>query len=825
MDTKKFLIKYGIWLIFLIFLLATFNFLYKESFDNQEIDYLKISQWNVKKIIFENWGDQLPFWFILAKTYIGFLGKSELSLKILSIATFLLSAFVLYKICEIYGLNKYLVTALFLFNPLLLKEAAFTFKHWSFLILMILSVLYLFEKFKNTQNKKYLFLLFPVIIAGMYSNLIFLIFFCAFAVYMLINLLSEQISLRFFIFFIIASIAFSLPLFYYYEKASHQLFEIQGSHMDWGTAERGFDFIKISLDRASGINYLNDSLSVILVFLIFLFFILQFFLEREKKFINLKIWLISTVFFIMLVLMFMAANTPISPRYYAAAVPFLYLAIFPKSDKKYVLVIAILILSITVFSSWQMIKNHNPDNWRGVSSFLQPQIKENTQILILYKFNVGNLLMEYYLKKPVTRLPDLENSSILYSDDIWIIAQPDSYGAIYKTADDYNIKEHNNFKPIKLFHLTKKNPKKNSSLIFNNPLIEIEKNKKIKKIEFTNGAIGAWSFPEDYWKQIKIKSVKSGGVEKTCLFVHPRNNEKINIIYKNIEFGKTVKIFTGIADGMTGENLSPVYMDVYINDIFLKRITQPDEWNWLITKIDTSQYQNKSADIKFTIYADNDKKRHFCFDAEITDENDYFYQNIKNANALVDNELCKIYQTKPIFPHNEKKPPFVEAAIFERWDCEEDLISKNKIWNTSGKSYAISDNKFKEAIWFHPTTGKIKTLEYKNINLEAKKITGFYGLNDLAISNKIDKAMLTFTISANGEKIYEDKFIPVKGWKKFEIPFNPVRNSMEIKMGQFNGNKISNGVNKKLNDVVFSITTDDNRWNHFFFNAFLENSK
>ncbi|MDP2741138.1 MAG: hypothetical protein Q8O66_00405, partial [bacterium] len=412
-------------------------------------------------------------------------------------------------------------------------------------------------------------------------------------------------------------------------------------------------------------------------------------------------------------------------------------------------------------------------------------------------FDIMNFLMEYYLKKPVTTLHELNDESILYSDDIWIIVRYGNYSAIYKVTDKYNVEKYN-IKPIMLIHLTKKVQDKKDSIIFNNPLIEIEKNKKIKKIQFTNGAISAWSFPEDYWKQIKINSVKSGGTEKICLFTHPRNREKINIIYKNTELGKVFKVFTGIEDGMTDGNLSPVYMDIYIDDILLKKIIQPDKWGWIITKINTDQYKDKLADIKFTIYTDDEKRRHFCFDAEIINTNDYFYQNIKNAEAMVDNEPCKIYQASPIFPHNEKQPPFAEGAIFERWDCEEDLILKNKIWNTVGKAYANSDNEFKEAIWFHPIIGKIKSLEYKNINLGVAKITGFYGLNDLAISNKI-KATLTFVITANGEKIYEDKFTPTEGWKKFEIPFN-----------------------KKLENVVFSITTTDNRWNHFFFNAFLE---
>lgn len=803
----KFLNKYGIFIIFLIFILATADFFYRKSFDHLEISYLKISQFDIKRIIFENWGDQLPVWFMLAKFYVGIFGASEISLKILSVGIFLLSAFVLYKLCEIYGLNKYLITLSFLFNPLLLAAVVFTFKHWSFLILVSLLALYLFEKYKDAKSKKYLFFLFLAIFAGIYSNLVFLIFFCSFAVYVFISLLLKQISFKFFIVFVIMSLILGLPFLYYYEKANNILFNIQGGSA-WGTEARNLDFLKESLSAISGIDYLdnlNEKLAAVLIFLFILFFIFQFFLIREKKFIFLKTWMILTVFSILIVMMFMTGRTPVSGRYYALAVPFFYLAIFPKTQKKrisvFALSVSIIIFILTAFSSWQMAKTSSFDDWRGMASFLGPKLKEDTQILILYRFYEGDVMAEYYLGKPVTQLSGFGNNSgsALYSNDVWIIRRYGDYGGINKLADEYDIKEYKNFEPIKLFHLTKKNPKDNTSLIFNNPLIEIEKNGKTKKVQFSNGSTTGFEYPPlQGWQKIQLLPVKSGGTEKICLFAHPQNNTKINIIYKNINIKEELKITTGISEYMMGKNLSPVYADVYLNNALLKKIIQPNDWGWLSTKIDTNGYEGKSADIKFTIYADNDEKRHFCFDAEITDKNDYFFQNIKSAKSSISNEPCNIYKTEPIFPHNEKRPPFVEAAIYERWDCEDDLISKNRIWNTVGKSYAVSDNEFKEAIWFHPETNKVKTLEYKDINLDIKKISGFYGINDLSMANKINPT-LTFIITANGEKIYEDKFAPGKGWKYFKIPFD-----------------------KKLKNAVFSIATDNDRWNHFFFNAFVE---
>ena len=242
-------------------------------------------------------------------------------------------------------------------------------------------------------------------------------------------------------------------------------------------------------------------------------------------------------------------------------------------------------------------------------------------------------------------------------------------------------------------------------------------------------------------------------------------------------------------------------MDIYIDNVFTKRIIQPDIKGWLTTDVDTSQYENELKELKLVVYTDDAGKRHFCFDAEVVNKNapnDYFYRNIKNAIAAVENQPCDIYQTNPIWPHNETRPPFSSSKIFERWDCEEDLISKDRIWDTIGKSYAISDNEFREAIWMHPLTNKTKSLKYEDINLYVDKITGFYGFNDYAMSNNID-AILTFTITANGEKIYEDKFTAIKGCKNFEVPLK-----------------------RELENVIFSITTTNDRWNHFFFNAFLE---
>ncbi len=797
---KKFLTKYGILVIFLIFLLTTFGCFYNKSYDNQDFDYLRLSGESINKIVFQNYGDQLPLWFLLVKGYTSIFGKSEIALRIFTILIFLLSAFVLYKLCEVYKVNKYLIPALYLFNPLLLVDTAYVFKHWSFLILTCLLALYYFEKFKITKKKRYFLFLILAIIAGVYSNLIFLIYLFTLIIYLLANVISKKISYKPFILFLVILIVFASPLYFYLNRAENQLFKVQAADMNWGTSSRGFDFIKESLSIITGVKYLNDYnlLSKALILIILFLIVFQFFLK--KGYIT-KLWLILTVSFVLIALMIMASRTPVRFRYFALTVPFFYLAIIPRSKKIYIPLLGIALLFITAFSSIQAAKDFQPADWKRATSFLENRIKDDSQLLLIYKFRIGPFIMDYYLDRPVKRIQSLEDPSILSADDIWIIRVSGNYNKVYQLYSEYDIEEYNDFQSMLLIHLTKReNPPNANQLIFKKPLVEIITGGERKTCQFLNGAITSNCYNKE-WQRIRIDKITSGDEDKICLFVHPRNDTKINLIYKDVKLDESIRFTTGISDDMVIGNLSPIYIDVYIDNEFVKRIIQPDIKGWLATDIDTGKYKNKSVEVKLIIYTDYAGKRHFCFDAEVVDEktvNDYFYRNLKNAKAAIDNKLCEIYRTDSIWPHNETKPPFLDSKIFERWDCEEDLVSKNRIWNTIGKSYAIADNEFKEAIWIHPLTDKAKSLEYKNINLYTDKITGYYGLNDLAISKNLE-ATLTFTIMVNGEKIYEDEFIPTTGWKNFEIY-----------------------INKKINSVVFSITSTNNRWNHFFFNAFLE---
>ena len=156
---------------------------------------------------------------------------------------------------------------------------------------------------------------------------------------------------------------------------------------------------------------------------------------------------------------------------------------------------------------------------------------------------------------------------------------------------------------------------RSSRLILNNPEIEIIEGENVQSLQFFNGSVSADCCTES-WQMIRLDKITSADDSRICLFVHPRENAAVNLIYKNIKLKKAIAFSTAISDVVvTGFN-SPVYMDVYINNILLERITQPDVKGWLNTSISTSQYENKLADVKLVISADNNSQRHFCFDAE-----------------------------------------------------------------------------------------------------------------------------------------------------------------------------------------------------------------
>lgn len=156
---------------------------------------------------------------------------------------------------------------------------------------------------------------------------------------------------------------------------------------------------------------------------------------------------------------------------------------------------------------------------------------------------------------------------------------------------------------------------KSGRLILNNPEIQITQNEVTEYPVYTDGSMAADCCTEG-WQRIRLDSMVSGDQGRVCLFAHPRTNGTVSLTYKNIKVKRAISFATAFSDAVATGNNAPVFMDVYVNNTLVQRITQLDNRGWNITEVSTEQYQNKLSDVKLVISTDNDFQRHFCFDAQ-----------------------------------------------------------------------------------------------------------------------------------------------------------------------------------------------------------------
>jgi hypothetical protein len=221
--------------------------------------------------------------------------------------------------------------------------------------------------------------------------------------------------------------------------------------------------------------------------------------------------------------------------------------------------------------------------------------------------------------------------------------------------------------------------------------------------------------------------------------------------------------------------------------------------------VDTSKYYGMRG-VTLHTYADFDESRHLCINAYTSDNvkepvNDYFYRNIKSAKFYVIDEngttSCDVWSTDPVYPHNEQKPPYIEGKLFDRWDCEEDLVKKKLIWMTYAQGFDSNNKDYRRVLWAHPHLGKKVRIEYEDVPLNGR-LNGFYGINDLA-HKRMWKNQITFSTYVDGKKVHTDTVHKVKGWREFTVA-EPL---------------------PERGNVTFEVTVaGSDKWAHFFLNAF-----
>jgi hypothetical protein len=264
---------------------------------------------------------------------------------------------------------------------------------------------------------------------------------------------------------------------------------------------------------------------------------------------------------------------------------------------EYALLLAYTLLSILFLLNYNVYLN-KPTNadWNNVVRELGKREYSGQPIV----FNPA------WLKNYASDHSRLKNHNTIPCDDcesLIHITLTDETKTGYALTDQFNV---NNMK-IRYYS---KNPSDTQDLIYKSPKISIISDDSVKECSIQQGQLSRDCWEQD-WQNIRLTSVTSGGVTKTCLFAHPRNKQKIIIGYEDIPLTGRLSIQTALSDGMTG-GMKPVKMEVQINDETAKTIIHPDQSGW---QENTIQTPKGKASLKFIITSEDDKRRHYCFNA------------------------------------------------------------------------------------------------------------------------------------------------------------------------------------------------------------------
>ncbi|MFH0862977.1 MAG: hypothetical protein V1875_08115 [Candidatus Altiarchaeota archaeon] len=153
------------------------------------------------------------------------------------------------------------------------------------------------------------------------------------------------------------------------------------------------------------------------------------------------------------------------------------------------------------------------------------------------------------------------------------------------------------------------------SLIAADPSIYMISASGTRRCGFTKGALSRDCYTE-YWQKIERKVVTSGGQSRLCMFVHPRNGTTIELVFSGVRLGNRLTVSSAVADDKVGTTGGTVYLEVSVSGTALGKLTNPDKPGWVGASFDTSAYSSEDSEIRFRVSADNDERRHYCFDAK-----------------------------------------------------------------------------------------------------------------------------------------------------------------------------------------------------------------
>ncbi|MFH0862978.1 MAG: hypothetical protein V1875_08120 [Candidatus Altiarchaeota archaeon] len=784
---------------------------------HEGMEYVNISTNPVGKLINQEvWADQPPVYFLILKGWTAFFGMGGVSIRSLLFMCYMGLIVATYRASMLTFGSRFgalLSSFLVALNPLVVWFV-FDPKYWMvFAFLSLLSYVF-FIRFRQTGSLKHQLLwgLSAAILPGICLPGFGVVL--GYSVYSLSLIVLRRMSLKKFIIPAVIILIVSAPVSYQLGKAQQHLTTSQSG------GAKGLDVGQLSLKEiadyyraVSNHILLLDSVEGVWrqAFMCLLLILAAYGIISNVRNGFARLLILQAI--ITLVGGFIASKyTIVRLRYFILAAPiivFLAANALPRIRFKWVLNVAtaFLIVSYSAFFCVFFQGLAFPD-WKDAGQIVNG-IYDGQEIVVVHGWRFQDAFSKLYLDgKKVrayeslkdVRLPNADNIILIHDDDDWP-TKTEKFKEVFRftrtwAMDGVYVHELKKIKPTDL--LSGKFKQAGVNLIENGRTIDC------RRAENAQQCFG------EYWQNIDVVSLQVGAQERECIFAHPRQNQTVEIAYKDETLRESLTVWAGIEDGFVAEEhlMSPCYVDVLAGAQMIDRVIIPSVPGYFAYTVDTSAYAGRKG-VSFRIYTDYDEKRHLCFNAEVSDErllasDDYFFRNIGLAKVSLidekgDSAACGIWQNDSIYPHAEKAPPFQSLKLYERWDCEPDLARKNAIWRTYARTYASNGGIYEDVLWVHPHAGKTKRIEYFNVPSRGA-LEGFFGFDDVALKEMPQGTDTTFTVYVNGKRVLSDTLWKREGWTSFELTSLP--------RGPAN--------------ITFETKARSDRWAHFFFNAYLK---
>lgn len=128
---------------------------------------------------------------------------------------------------------------------------------------------------------------------------------------------------------------------------------------------------------------------------------------------------------------------------------------------------------------------------------------------------------------------------------------------------------------------------------------------------------GHWQCPPEPWAYVGQTVVRSAGLELPCIWAHPYRDFVTEVRFPDVELADQLTGFITLADSAFGGGEgAPIELEIALDGTPLDTLVQENVRGRQDFGFDTSDRAGESVELVFRVHTTNDRKRHFCFDAQ-----------------------------------------------------------------------------------------------------------------------------------------------------------------------------------------------------------------